>query len=144
MILLGVAALVGCFVLASFDKKTLAQQREEIAQAVTAKLDALRVEKETACTETVMAEAGTRYQAWVAEEAAKPAPVVAGKKKAVKKSGTGGPKVDPLPQTQAPPAKVDPKDAKMEGTKNTSEKDAKIQGKPSNTDKKDKKMGGGN
>ena len=140
MILLGAAALIGCFALASFDKKTLAQQKEEIAQAVTAKLDALRVEKETACTESVTAEAGVRYQAWVAEEAAKPA--VAGSKKSTKKGGKGGPKVDPLPQP-APPAPVDPKKNKMEGGSNTSDKKDKVEGKPVNTDKKKSKMGGG-
>lgn len=135
------AALVGCFVLASFDKKTLEQQKAEIAQAVTAKLDGLRVEKETACTETITAEAGTRYQAWVAEEAAKPA--VAGTKKPVKKGGKAGPKVDPLPQTPPPPAKVDPKKDKMDGGTKTEEKKDKMEGKPANTDKKKSKMGGG-
>jgi len=141
MILLGAAALVGCFVLASFDKKTLAQQKEEIAQSVTVKLDALRAEKEVACTETINAEASTRYQAFVAEEAAKP--VVAGAKKAVKKGGKGGPKADPLPQVTPPPATVDPKKSKMEGGSNTEEKKSKIEGAPSNTDKKKSKMGGG-
>ena len=134
MILLGAAALIGCFVLTSLDKKTLAQQKEEIAAAVTAKLDALRTEKEATCTESVNTEANTRYQAWVAEEAAKPAPVVAGKKKAVvKKSGTSGPKVDPLPQptTTAP---TNTKDTKMQGGTNTSEKDSKMQGTPTTTD----------
>ncbi len=103
MILFGAAALVGSFVLASFDKKTLAQQKEEIAQSVTTKLDGLRSEKETACTETVNAEASTRYQTFVAEAAAKETtkPVVAGKKKPVSK----GPKVDPKPVPTKP---VDP------------------------------------
>ncbi|MEY3195234.1 MAG: hypothetical protein RIQ78_1331 [Bacteroidota bacterium] len=101
--LFGAAALVGSFVLASFDKKTLVQQKEEISQAVTTKLEGFRAEKETACTEMVKAEATTRYQTFVAEEAAKP--VVAGKKKPVGK----GPKVTPKPQP-APPVKttVDP------------------------------------
>jgi len=143
MILLGAAALIGCFVLASFDKKTLAQQKAEIEQAVTAKLDALRVEKEATCTETVKAEANTRYQAWVAEEAAKPAPAVAGAKKAVKKGGKGGPKADPLPQPTPPPAPVDPKKDKMQGGTNVQEKKDKMEGKPANTDAKKKKMSGG-
>jgi hypothetical protein len=142
MILFGAAALVGCFVLASFDKKTLAQQNEEIATAVTAKLDALRAEKEAACTETVTAEANTRYQAFLAEEAAKPVPAVAGGKKPVKKGSTAGPKVDPLPQTTAP-AKVDPKKDKMDGGTNTQEKVNKMEGQPANTDKKKSKMNGG-
>jgi hypothetical protein len=101
MILLGAAALIGCFVFTSFDKMTLAQQKEMIAQAVTSQLDALRVEKETACTESVNAEATNRFNAWVEAEAAKPA--VAGvKKKVFAKKNTGGPKVDPLPQTTPP------------------------------------------
>ena len=141
MILLGAAALIGCFVLASFDKKTLAQQKEEIAQAVTAKLDALRVEKETACTESVNTEANTRYQTWVAEEAAKPVP--AGTKKPVKKGGKGGPKVDPLPQTTPPSTPTNPKKDKMDGGTNSSEKKDKIEGQPTNTNKKKEKMGGG-
>ena len=139
---MGVAALMGCFVLASFDKKTLAQQKEEITQAVTAKLDAFRMEKETACTERVNAEANTRYQTFLAEEAAKPA--VAGSKKPVKKGGKSGPKVDPLPQTPAPTTPTNPKDTKMQGgSGKTEQKDTKMEGKPATTDKKNKKMGGG-
>lgn len=144
MILLGAAALIGCFVLASFDKKTLAQQKEEIAQAVTAKLDALRTEKEAACTESVNAEANTRYQAFVAEEAAKPSPTVGGTKRPIKKGGNSGPKVDPLPQKPAPvPTQADPKKDKMQGGTNTTEKTNKMEGQPVNTDKKKAKMGGG-
>lgn len=144
MILLGVAALVSCFVLASFDKKTLAQQKEEIAQAVTAKLDELRKEKETACTERVNAEATTRYNAWVAEEEAKAAAAPKGTVKAKpKKAAPGGPKVDPLPAPTTP-APTNPKDTKMQGGTNTTEKKDKIEGQPVNTDAKKKKMGGGN
>lgn len=143
MILLGAAAIVGCFVLASFDKKTLAQQKEEIATAVTAKLDALRTEKEAACTERVTAEASTRYQAFVAEEAAKPA-IAAPTKKGVKKAPAKGPKpsVDPLPVKPAP-APANPKDTKMQGGTNTQDKSTKMEGQPVNTDKKKSKMGGG-
>lgn len=101
MILLGVAAIVGCFVLTSFDKKTLAQQKEEIAAAVTAQLDSLKMEKAAACTEAVMVEATIRYNAWVEAENAKPA--VGGKKRVVKKAVPSGPKVDPLPQSTNPP-----------------------------------------
>ena len=144
MILVGAAALLGCFGLASFDKKTLAQQKEEVAQSVTAKLDALRGEKDAACTETVTAEAGTRYAAFVAEEAAKPVPTIAGGKKPVKKGGKAGPKADPLPQVTPPPATVDPKKNKMEGGTTTQDKATKMEGKPATTDKKKAKMGGGN
>ncbi len=101
MILLGAAALVGCFVFASFDKMTLAQQKEQINQAVTAQLDAFRVEKETACAEAAISEATVRFNAWVEAEAAKPA--IGGKKKTyAKKVVPSGPKVDPLPQTTPP------------------------------------------
>lgn len=144
MILLGAAALIGCFVFASFDKMTLAQQKEQIAQAVTAQLDALRAEKEIACTESINAEATTRFNAWVDEEAAKPAPAVGGKKKTYVKKSPTGPKVDPLPQAPPPPAAVDPKKSKMEGGSNVEEKVKKMEGQPANTDKKKSKMGGGN
>ena len=143
MILLGAAAIVGCFVFASFDKMTLAQQKEQIAQSVTAQLDALRVEKEMVCTETVTAEATTRFNTWVDEEAAKPAPKVGGKKKTYVKKSPTGPKVDPLPTTPPPPVVVDPKKSKMEGGSNVEEKAKKMEGQPSNTDKKKSKMGGG-
>lgn len=143
MILLGVAALVGCFVLASFDKKTLAQQKEDIAQAVQAKLDDLHKEKQAACSERVQAEAQNRYQTWVTEEEAKAATKPGVAKKPVKK-GTTGPKVDPLPATTAP-APTNPKQSKMDGNSpTTQEKTSKMEGAPVNTDKKKAKMGGGN
>lgn len=142
MLLLSVAALVGCFMLVSFDKKTLAQQKEEIAQAVTAKLDALRLEKETVCTERVNAEATTRYNTWVEEEAAKAPVGKGGVKTKTKKSATGGPKVDPLPSSTTP-APTNPKDSKMQGGTNAPEKKDKMEGQPTNTDAKKKKMGGG-
>ncbi|MCB0523957.1 MAG: hypothetical protein H6576_17640 [Lewinellaceae bacterium] len=137
MILVGVAALVGCFVFASFDKKTLAQQKEEIAEAAKAQLDAYRLELETACTDSVNAEATRQYNQWVEEENAKPA--VGGKKRVVKKATPTGPKVDPLPETTPPPATTDPKKSKMEGTGNSEEKAAKMSGQ-SNTDQKKSKM----
>ncbi len=114
MILLGAVALVGCFVFASFDKITLAQQKEQIALSVTSQLEAFRTEKENACTELVNVEASTRFNAWVEAEAAKPA--VGGKKKTyVKKTVPSGPKVDPLPQT-TPPA-TDPQKTRSGGVK---------------------------
>lgn len=143
MILLGAVALVGCFVFASFDKITLAQQKEQIALSVTSQLEAFRTEKENACTELVNVEASTRFNAWVEAEAAKPA--VGGKKKTyVKKTVPSGPKVDPLPQTPPPPPVVDPKKSKMEGGTKVEEKKSKMEGEPANNvEKKKSKMGGG-
>lgn len=142
MILLGVAALIGCFVLASFDKKTLAQQKEDIAKAVQAKLDDLHKEKQAACSERVTAEAQTRYQTWVTEQEAASATKPGVAKKPVKK-GTTGPKVDPLPASTTP-APTNPKQSKMEGTSPaTQDKATKMEGTSPATDKKKSKMGGG-
>jgi len=76
LILAGAAAVVGFFALTAFDGKTLEQQKAEIAQMVTAKLDAYRSELTANCDARVEAEAQTRYAAVVAareEEAAKAA-----------------------------------------------------------------------
>jgi hypothetical protein len=94
LILAGAVAVAGFFTLTAFDGKTLAQQKEEIAAAVTAKLDELRAEKTAECDARVNTEAMTRFETWKAEEAAKPAPAPA---KGKPKSGSKGPKVDPLP-----------------------------------------------
>jgi hypothetical protein len=102
LLLVGAAAVAGYFTLTAFDGKTLAQQKEEINQAVTAQLETLRAEKEAACTARVQAEAQTRVDAWVAEKAAEEAAKPTAGKKPVKKGGKGGPKVDPLPQGGKP------------------------------------------
>ncbi len=144
LLLAGAVAVAGFFTLTAFDGKTLAQQKEEIAAAVTAKLEMLRTEKTAECDTRVQEEANVRIEAWKAEMAATPAPAPAKGKSGVKKSGTSGPKVDPLPVTPPPPAKVDPKTSKMEGGSKTEEKQSKMEGAPANTDKKKAKMGGGN
>ena len=90
---------------AFFGGKTLAQQKEEIAAAVTAKVEAFRSEKAAECDSRVMAEANTRFSNWQAEMAA--APAAAPVKGGVKKGGAKGPKVDPLP-AGTKPAPVDP------------------------------------
>ncbi|HAD14107.1 MAG TPA: hypothetical protein DCF33_16915 [Saprospirales bacterium] len=138
----GVLAIAGFIGLTAFDGKTLAQQKEEIAAAVTAKLETLRSEKAAECDARVQTEATTRFETWKAEQAAAPA-APAPKKGAAKKGGSKGPKVDPLP-APPPPAKTDPKSTKMEGGSNTDEKAKKMEGAPANTDKKKAKMGGGN
>ncbi|MBC7776472.1 MAG: hypothetical protein H7246_13645 [Phycisphaerae bacterium] len=139
LLLAGAVAVAGFFTLTAFDGKTLAQQKEEIAAAVTAKLEMLRTEKTAECDTRVQTEATTRIEAWKAEMAAAPAPGKGG----TKKGGSKGPKVDPLPVTP-PPAKVDPKKDKMDGGTKVEEKNTKMEGGPTNTEKKKKKMGGGN
>ncbi|MFN0214959.1 MAG: hypothetical protein ACKVT2_11950 [Saprospiraceae bacterium] len=139
LLLAGAVAVAGFFTLTAFDGKTLAQQKEEIAAAVTAKLEMLRTEKTAECDARVQEEANTRIEAWKAEMAAAPAPG----KGIVKKGGSKGPKVDPLPATPPPPAKVDPKKDKMDGGTKVEEKNAKMEGQAPNTDKKKAKMGGG-
>jgi hypothetical protein len=99
LLLAGAVAVAGFFTLTAFDGKTLAQQKEEIAAAVTAKLEMLRTEKTAECDTRVQDEANTRLEAWKAEMAAAP---VAGKG-VVKKGGTKGPKVEPLPSGTKPP-----------------------------------------
>jgi hypothetical protein len=141
LLLAGAVAVAGFFTLTAFDGKTLAQQKEEIAAAVTAKLEMLRTEKTAECDTRVQEEANVRIEAWKAEMAAAPAPAKG--KSGSKKGGTSGPKVDPLP-VNPPPAKVDPKTNKMEGGSKTEEKQSKMEGAPTNTDKKKSKMGGGN
>jgi hypothetical protein len=147
----GALAVVSYITLTAFDGKTLEQQKAEIAQMVTSKLDAHRSELQAACDARVEAEAQTRYEAVLAaraEEAAKaPAakPGVA-KTKTKPKAGKGGPKAEPLP-APTPPAptktQTDVKKDKMQGTPNTQEKQDKMQGAPANTDKKKAKMQGG-
>jgi hypothetical protein len=95
LLLLGSFGLaVGFFALTAFDGKSLAQQKAEIAQMVTMKLDELRAAKEQECTDKINAEAQRRFDeilaARAAEAAAKP-----GKKPPTKPKG---PKPDPTPQ----------------------------------------------
>jgi hypothetical protein len=99
LLLAGAVAVAGFFTLTAFDGKTLVQQKEEIAAAVTAKLETLRTEKAAECDTRVQEEANTRLEAWKAEMAAAPVPAKGG----VKKGSTKGPKVDPLPTGTKPP-----------------------------------------
>jgi len=144
LLLAGALAVVGFFTLTAFDGKTLAQQKEEIAAAVTAKLDMLRTEKTAECDTRVQTEATMRIEAWKAEMAAAPAPA----KGSAKKGTSKGPKVDPLP-TGTKPA-PDPSQAKKDKTSgtpvtNTEEKKSKTAGEApiQNTDKKRSKTSGG-
>ena len=101
LLLAGAVAVAGFFTLTAFDGKTLAQQKEEIASAVTAKLEMLRTEKAAECDARVEAETTIRVDAWKAEMAAMPAPAPG--KGGVKKGGSKGPKIDPLPAGAKPP-----------------------------------------
>jgi hypothetical protein len=99
MFFAGALAVAGFIGLTAFDGKTLAQQKEEIAAAVTAKLETLRSEKAAECDARIQTEATTRFETWKTEQAAAPAQAKGG----AKKGGSKGPKVDPLPVgTKAP------------------------------------------
>lgn len=141
LILAGAAAVVGFFALTAFDGKTLEQQKAEIAQMVTAKLDAYRGELTAACDARVEAEAQTRYAAVVAareEEAAKAATKPGAKPT---KKGTKGTTAKPLPPAKAPEkTNKDDKKAQMQQTPNTSEKKEQMQPPAPNTNKKKQQM----
>lgn len=97
-ILAGAATLMvaGFLTLTAFGSgKTLEQQKQEIAAAVTARLDELRAQKEEECTAKVNEEAQRRYQEFLAAQPAEPAAAA----KPGKKGKTTTPRVSPLPQT---------------------------------------------
>lgn len=151
LLLAGTLAVAGFFALTAFNGKTLAQQKEEIAAAVTAQLESLRAEKAAACDARVATEANTRFDAWVAEMAAKPS---AKPLKAVKKSAPAkGPQVDPLPTgtTPTPSTPEDKAKSRMQGETGTQNEEAaksRMQGAPAvQEEEKAKgrmKSGGGN
>lgn len=146
LILAGAAAVVGFISLtAFFDGKTLEQQKAEIAQMVTSKLDAYRMELTSACDLRVEEAAQTKYAEVVA---AREAEMAAAKPGTKKKPTAKGATTKPLPPA-TPPTKTstDQKKDKMQGTPTTDEKKEKMQQAPT-TDKKKAKMkeqtGGGN
>lgn len=98
IILAGFVVVAGFVTLTAFGGKTKEQQAQEIATAVTAKLDEFRAQKEEECTGLVNTEAQTRYQAYVAEMEAAAATAPKGTKTTTKKKSTT--KKDPLPQTK--------------------------------------------
>ncbi|MFN0035350.1 MAG: hypothetical protein ACKVUS_09790 [Saprospiraceae bacterium] len=109
LLLAGAVAVAGFFTLTAFDGKTLAQQKEEIAAAVTVQLEGLRAEKMAECDARVAAEAATQVEAWMAEMAAAPAPTPG--KSSGKGKGSKPAKVEPLPAgtKPAPTTKTDEK-----------------------------------
>jgi hypothetical protein len=149
LILAGAAAVVGFFSLTAFDGKTLEQQKAEIAQMVTSKLDAYRSELTAACDARVEAEAQTRYAAVVAAREAE-AVAATGKPGTKKKTTTKGGGAKPLPPAKAPEkTNKDEKKDQMHQAPNTSEKKDQMQPVPApNTNKKKQQMkeaqGGGN
>ncbi len=144
-LLAGMLLLAGFISLTAFGGKTREQQEAEIATAVTAKLDELRAELEQQCTDRVMAEAQTRYDAYLLEMAGKPSKP--GASKPSTKPKTGG-TAKPLPEPQKPAKPADPsKDKWNTGDQNTGSKDkwnTGDQSQPANTGSKDKwnKSGG--
>ncbi len=139
LILAGMVITAGFVTLTAFGGKTLEQQKQEIAAAITVQLDDFRAQKQEECTIRVNEEAQRRYDEYLATV---PATTPGTKPKTTpRKKPASTTKKDPLPQTA--PA-TNPKKEKMEGTPNTQEKQDKMQSVP-NTDKKKKKMeGGGN
>lgn len=148
MLFAGALAVAGFIGLTAFDGKTLAQQKEEIAAAVTAKLETLRSEKAAECDTRVQTEATTRFEAWKAEQAAAPAPAKGG----TKKGGSKGPKVDPLPTGSKPaPGNTAEDKAKgrmggQSGTKDEEAAKSRMQSAPVKKEEENKakgRMGGG-
>ena len=98
LILAGFVALVGFVSLTAFDAKTREQQKAEIAQMVTSKLNDYRTEMTAACDARVDAEAQTRYGAVLAARAAEA--------EAAAKSGVKPKKTTKGGATKLPPAKI--------------------------------------
>ena len=151
-LLVGAVTIFGFIALTAFGGKTLAEQKAEIASAITAKLEGYRTELQTACDERVASAAQTKADEMIAAKAAE-APttkgmVAAPKKKAPTKGGASGPKVDPLPQPTKP-APTDPKRDKTAGNApapNTEAKQSKTAGEapaPNTNAKRSKTAGGG-
>lgn len=90
-----VLAAAGYITITAFGSgKTLEQQNQEIAAAVTARLDELRAQKEEECTARVNEDAQRRYQEFLASQPAEP--VKSGTRSTRRSTTT--PKVTPLPQ----------------------------------------------
>lgn len=98
LILAGMVLVAGFVTLTAFGGKTLEQQKQEIAAAITAQLDEFRAEKQEECTMRVNEEAQRRYDEYLASQPATPATKPSTTKKRSNTS-TGTTKKDPLPQT---------------------------------------------
>ncbi len=93
----GLILAAGFVTLTAFGGKTLEQQKQEIAAAITAQLDEYRAQKQEECTTRVNEEAQRRYDEFLAAQPATPA--VAPKPGVKKRSNTSTTKKDPMPQT---------------------------------------------
>lgn len=150
LILAGAAAVVGFFALTAFDGKTLEQQKAEIAQMVTAKLDAYRSELTADCDARVEAEAQKRYAEVVAAREAEAAAAAAKPGAKPTKKGSKGTTAKPLPPAKAPgkPAE-DAAKGRMQGESGKANEDAaktRMQGQPNKQDEqkaKSRMQGGG-
>ena len=149
LILAGFAAVVGFVSLTAFDGKTLEQQKAEIAQMVTSKLNDYRTELTAACDARVEAEAQVRFDAVLAARAAeaeKTAKPGVKTKKTTKSTTTS----KALPPAKAPgkTAEEAAKD-RMKGEAGKANEDAakdRMQGAPAKQDEKKAKsrmQGGG-
>ena len=92
LILAGLVVIAGFITLTAFGGKTLEQQKQEIATAITAQLEEFRIQKQEECTTRVNEEAQRRYQEYLASVPAEPAKP--GVKSSKKKTTTKA----PLPQ----------------------------------------------
>ncbi|TNE61793.1 MAG: hypothetical protein EP344_05690 [Bacteroidetes bacterium] len=97
LILAGLVVCAGFTLLTAFGSgKTLEQQKQEIAAAITAQLDEFRAQKQEECTLRVNEEAQRRFDEYLAEQAnAKPASSRSTRRTTTKPAATK----DPLPQT---------------------------------------------
>ena len=109
LLILGASVLVaGFFTLTAFDGKTLEQQKAEIAQTITMKLDELRMTKDQECTDKVNMEAQRRFDEIVAQRAAEAAAKPGSKKPSKPKPSGSGSKGDPSPVKPTDPQKERP------------------------------------
>jgi len=149
LILAGFVAVVGFVSLTAFDAKTLEQQKAEIAQMVTSKLNDYRTEMTAACDARVDAEAQKRYGDVLAARAAE-AEAAAKSGVKPKKTTKGGATSKPLPPAKAPgkTAEEAAKD-RMKGEASKANEEAakdRMQGAPAKQDEKKAKsrmQGGG-
>ena len=97
LILAGMVIIAGFVTLTAFDGKTLEQQKQEIAVAITTQLDEFRAEMQEECTLRVNEEGQRRYDEYLATLPAKPAasPGKSTPRKPASKTTTK----NPLPQT---------------------------------------------
>jgi hypothetical protein len=136
LLLAGACLAAGYFAITGFAGKTMEQQRQEIQQAVEARVQGLRDSLTMVCDMRIAEESDRRFNETMALRAQEEANAPKGTRRPGRASG---PRVDPLPQGGKSPA--DQKRDKMQGTPNTEEKREKMQGNPpSNTDSKRDKM----